>query len=97
MSKDSRADRHQCLLTDRLDKKIQDAVVNTDVEPRPGDSVVETSVGEAAMVDVTTVRTITSNYLPTAKQLPEVTGSNENPTIEVDNNVATMYEVLFSR
>ena len=47
---------------------------------------------EVAVVDVTSGRTIASNYLPTVKQRPKITDSNENLISEVGDNVSTMGE-----
>ena len=54
--------------------------------------MVEKDVDEVAMVDVTPGRTVASNYLPTVKQLPKITDSNENLISEVDDYVSTMGE-----
>ena len=79
MFEDSRVDRHQCPLADILNSKAHKDVATTHKAPRHRNSVVETGVEEFDMVDVSSGRTVVSDYVPTVKQLPEITDSNENP------------------
>ena len=64
---------------DLLNSKAHKDVATTHKAPRHRNSVVETGVEEFDMVDVSSGRTVVSDYVPTVKQLPEITDSNENP------------------
>ena len=87
--RDSRADMHQLPLAAFFADKVHNDVAHTHEAPRSGDSVAETGVEESVMVDINTERTV---YLPTVKQLPEITDGTENLLSEVGDNVSTVGE-----
>ena len=96
MSKNIKADRHQCSLTDILDHKVHNDVLPTHKDHWDRDSAEMKAVGEVAKMDIKSVNTIAS-YDPSSMTKDRRPGIHQLPLADilinkVHNDVATTHK-----